>query len=119
MSALENAIHGLQLALDGPRRQHMWRWLVRHRMSSVKEALVTEAPPGGDAWLAPRQIVLRRERNALLRRLTALGPAVLEGGDVDALHSELSRLVEDLERHRQRINDLVYDSVALELGGSE
>ena len=32
---------------------------------------------------------------------------------------DLRRLVSDLERHRQRLNDLVYDSVTLELGGSE
>ena len=39
MTGLEHAIKGLQEALDAPRRQHMWRWLVRHRMSAVKDAL--------------------------------------------------------------------------------
>jgi hypothetical protein len=119
MSALANAIHGLELAVDGPRRQHLWRWLVRHRMSAVKDALMTETAPGAEAWLAPREIVLRHDRAALLRRLTALGPTVLHGEDVDGIHRELTRLVDDLERYCQRVNDLVYDSVALELGGSE
>jgi hypothetical protein len=51
--------------------------------------------------------------------MTSLGPAVLEDEDVDGVRAELERLVSALEHHHQRINDLVYDSVALELGGSE
>lgn len=119
MSGLENAIHGLQQALESPPRHHMWRWLVRNRLSLVKEALHGERSRGGDAWLAPREITLHRERNTLLRRLASLGPAVLEDEDLDGVRTELERLVSALEHHRQRVNDLVYDSVALELGGSE
>jgi hypothetical protein len=119
MSGLENAIHGLKQALDSPRRQHMWRWLVRNRMSTVKEALATDGAPGGDAWLAPREVNLHRERHALLAQLSALGPAVLEDDDIDDVHGALLRLVSALERHHQRVNDLVYDSVSLELGGSD
>ena len=48
-----------------------------------------------------------------------LGPEVLEVPDVETVRGELLRLVVDLERHRQHLNDLVYDSVSLELGGSE
>ena len=119
MSGLENAIHGLQQALESPPRHHMWRWLVRNRLSLVKETLHTEWSRGGDAWLAPREITLHRERNTLLRRLASLGPAVLEDEDLDGVRTELERLVSALERHHQRVNDLDYDSVALELGGSE
>ena len=43
MTGLESAIQGLKQALDTPRRHHMWRWLVRHRMSAVKDALSPES----------------------------------------------------------------------------
>lgn len=119
MTGLEHAIIGLQQALDSPRRHHMWRWLVRHRMSCVKEALSHEHARAGEAWLAAREVMLVRERDGLLDRLTALGPQVLESTDVEPVRSQLKRLVGDLEHHRQRLNDLVYDTVALELGGSE
>ena len=119
MTGLEHAILGLGQALDSPRRHHMWRWLVRHRMAAVKDALSTERPPGPDAWLAARELSLGRERAGLLARLTVLGPQVLEAVDVDPVRTELRRLLTDLEHHRQRLNDLVYDSVSLEIGGSE
>ncbi len=49
-----------------------------------------------------------------------LGPLVLDGSDRDvASATGCCACVHDLERHRQRLSDLVYDSVALELGGSE
>ena len=73
----------------------------------------------GDAWLAARELSLHRERDGPARRLAVLGPQVLEVPDVEAVRGELLRLVDDLERHRQHLNDLVYDSVSLELGGSE
>lgn len=119
MTGLEHAIIGLQQALDTPRRHHMWRWLVRHRMAGVKDALGREHVRDGDAWLAAREIMLVRERDGLLRRLSHLGPQVLDSADVEPVRRELTRLVADLERHRQRLNDLVYDTVSLELGGSE
>jgi hypothetical protein len=119
MTGLEHAILGLRQALDAPRRHHVWRWLVRHRMAGVKEALAGETTRDGDAWLAARELTLHRGRAALLRRLSALGPQVLEEPDLETVHADLVRLVGDLERHRQHLNDLVYDSVSLELGGSE
>jgi hypothetical protein len=119
MTGLEHAILGLRHALEAPRRHHVWRWLVRHRMATVKEALTGEGSRGGDAWLAARELSLHRERAGLLRRLGALGPRVLEEPDIETVRAELLRLVADLDRHRQHLNDLVYDSVSLELGGSE
>lgn len=119
MSSLDQAIHGLRQAVDGPRRHHMWRWLVRNRISTVKEALRSDRTHGGDAWLAAREMSLQRERTELLHELTQLGPVVLHHPDIELVHAELCRLVTRLERYRQRVHDLVYDAVSLELGGSE
>lgn len=119
MTGLEIAIQGLQQALESPHRHHTWRWLVRNRLSSVKEALAAERSRGGDAWLAARELVLHRERNHLMRQLASMGPAVLEAEDIDGVTRDLHRLLSALEHYRQRLNDLVYDSVSLELGGSE
>ena len=119
MSGLDDAIKGLEQALDRPRRQQTWRWLVRHRISGVREALVHEDTRDADAWLAARESTLTREREALLAKLSLLGPQVLDEPDVEPVHLSLKRLVADLEHYRQRVNDLVYDAVALELGGSD
>ncbi len=52
-------------------------------------------------------------------RLGTLGTRVLEDADVAAVRAEVARLVADVTRHVQRVNDLAYDAVELELGGSE
>jgi hypothetical protein len=119
MTDLELAILGLQQTLETPRRHRSWRRLVRNRLAGVRDALARDSSPGGDAWLAAREMSLRRDRNILLGRLAVLGPRVLDSPDGDAVHTDLERFVQDLERYRQRLNDLVYDSVSLELGGSE
>ncbi len=119
MASLEESIHGLRQALDAPLRQTTWRWLVRHRMSAVTQALREERSRAADGWLAARASTLVRERKQLLDRLSALGPLVLDGPDPAGIRSEVLRFLGDLEHHRQRVVDLVYDSVSLELGGSE
>ena len=119
MSSLDQAIQGLRQAVDAPRRHHMWRWLVRNRISTVKEALRTDRTHGGDAWLAAREMSLQRERSELLQQLTQVGPVVLHHHDIEHVHAEMCRIVTRLERYRQRVHDLVYDAVSLELGGSE
>ncbi len=119
MAQLDDTILGLRTALGRPRRQQGWGWVVRQRMSAVKDALLQESNRPADAWLTARAGSVRRDRNALLGQLAQLGPLVLESTDLDLVGSRLHRLVLDLEHHRQRVSDLVYDSVALELGGSE
>ena len=119
MATLEESIVALRKALVLPVQQQGWGWLVRQRMSVVKEALTDDTGPAAEAWLAARQGALLRERNGLLAQLSMLGPLVLEGNDRETLRNRLLRLVHDLERHHQRLNDLLYDSVALELGGSD
>ena len=60
-----------------------------------------------------------RERNALLGRLSTLGPAVLDSPDVEVVRRDVKRLVADVAHHLQRLHDLAYDEVEIELGGSE
>lgn len=120
---MTTAIQGLQQALEAPRRPGValgnWRWSVRQSMAAVRDALVAEIGQGGEGWLAAREGGLRRERTALLGRLSALGPRVLENPDVDEVRAELHRLLVDVSHHMQRLHDLAYDEVELELGGSE
>lgn len=120
---LPAALQALDHALDAPRRPGIplgnWRWLVRQRMSGVRDALVGEAAGSDDGWLAARGGSAFRERNALLSRLSILGPQILETADVEQTRVELKRLVMDVQRHAQRLHDLAYDEVELELGGSE
>jgi hypothetical protein len=119
MTDLELAILGLEHALETPRRHRVWRRLVRNRLAGVRDVLAAESSRGGEAWLAAREMSLTRDRMALLTRIAALGPQVLDAPDVEIVRVDLQRLVHDLERYRQRLNDLVYDAVSLELGGSE
>ena len=126
-SGMNAALRGLELALDAPRREGValgnWRWTVRQRMAAVRDALIGESgnEPSGqdDGWLAARGGSAFRERNVLLARLSALGPPVLESPDVEAIRIEVKRLASDVGRHLQRLHDLAYDEVEMELGGSE
>lgn len=115
---LSTAIGGLTLALDSP-ADDGWAWRVRQRMVALREALVTD--PGGwpDGWLAARAGRMARHRDLLLARVRDLGREVVVSGDTPRVRAELLRLITDIEHHQQRLNDLVWDAVELELGGSE
>lgn len=120
---MASAMQGLQQALEAPRRPGVpegnWRWNVRQRMAAVRDALIAETAQGGEGWLAAREGGLLRERTILLNRLSALGPRVLESPNLEVVRLELLRLLADVAHHVQRIHDLAYDEVELELGGSE
>ncbi len=122
-SAMSAALRGLDQALEVPRRDGValgnWRWTVRQRMAAVRDALLSETGGSDDGWLAARGGTAFRERNALLERLGSLGPEVLESAEPEQVRTDLKRLVADVARHVQRVHDLVYDEVELELGGSE
>lgn len=122
-SGLSSALCGLDAALDGPRRDAAalgsWRWAVCQRLALVRDALVGEASATDDGWLAARSGSASRERTALLARLGALAPRVLESADAEAVRVEAKRLRVDIARHVQRLHDLAYDDVEIELGGSE
>lgn len=126
-SGIQGALALLDRALDAPRREGValgnWRWTVRQRMTAVRDVLAHEQVgpqgTGGDGWLAARGGAAFREREGLLLRLGAAGTQVLEAPDAEAVRVELKRLLADVAHHLQRVHDLAYDEVELELGGSE
>jgi hypothetical protein len=96
-----------------------WRWAVRQHLVGVRDLLAAETSSGTDGWLAARGATTLRRRDTLLGRVGRLGSQVLEAADVSGVRRELARLVVDVQHHRQRLHDLAYDEVALELGGED
>jgi uncharacterized NAD(P)/FAD-binding protein YdhS len=120
MQQLALAVEGRESALDSPPRfQQPWRHIVRERLAEVCESLTAERTADGDSWLSARAGHLQRERNRLLVRLSVLGTMVAEASDLDAVRTNMLRLVPELHHHQQRMNDLVYDAVSMDVGGSE
>jgi hypothetical protein len=116
---LEAAISDLQQTLTGTRTAANWRWLLRQQLSAVRDALRDERFASWDGWLAARSGATDRERQQLLGRITSLGSGLLDRLDTDRVASEVHRLINDVEHYRQKMHDLVYDSVSMEIGGSE
>jgi hypothetical protein len=119
MALLETAINELRQILSADPCAPEWRWNVRRRLSEVKDALSGPEARQADAWLAARAQASNRVRHQLLARVTTLASGVLDKLDAESILQETRRLLTDLEHHVQRMHDLVYDSVSLELGGSE
>ena len=119
MPPLETAIRELRQILAADCTAPEWRWNVRRRLSEVKDAL--SAPQAGqpEAWLAARTQLSHRDLIQLQARAVALSSGVLDKLETEAIVHRVRRLLADLEHHVQRVHDLVYDSVSLELGGSE
>jgi hypothetical protein len=96
-----------------------WRWSVRRHLVPVRDRLLREHPDRREAWLSARATRALRERDELLARLSGLTSQVMVAADLDTLADRLSRLLVDIEHHHQRVHDLAYDDVELEIGGSE
>lgn len=122
-TGMSAAIQGLREALEASRTPgatpESWRWLVRLKMAGLRDALDAEASIADEGWLAAREGSVLRERSALLSRLSALGPQVMESPAIDEVRRALERLLTDIAHHVQRLHDIAYDHVELELGGSE
>lgn len=118
MTGLDHAIHDLEAALGASQnsQESSWRGIVRQRISGVHDALTGE-DRSDEAWLAARENNLSRERHHLVARVDALSRSA--GNNPERFQHDVRRLLTDLAHHRQRVNDLVYDSVAMDLGGSE
>ncbi len=119
MAPLETAVNELRQILSADSTTPEWRWHVRRRLSAVKEALAHPQGRQAEAWLAARAHSSNRVRRQLLARVSTLANGVLDKLDAETILRETDRLHTDLEHHVQRLHDLVYDSVSMELGGSE
>ena len=120
MRRLAHALDGRQRALlTPPRLQQSWRYLVKQRLTWVDAALAADNQHDADPWLQPRLDGLHRERARLMRRTSVLAGTVCDAVDLAPVRESLARLVRDLERYQQRVNDLAYDAVDMDVGGSE
>ncbi len=124
MRRLALALDGLERAVAAPPRlQQSWRFLVRKRLARVEEALAAdhdaERATESEPWLEPRAAQLHREQVRLRSRTSVLAATVHEATDLGAVRESLGRLVADLQHHLQRVNDLTYDAVDLDVGGSD
>ena len=116
---LESAISELRSTLGGTRSASNWRLMTRNQLAAVRDALNDERFTSWDGWLAARSGTSDRERQQLLGRISALAGGLLDRLEPDRVATEARRLLLDVEHYRQKINDLVYDSVSMEIGGSE
>ena len=96
-----------------------WRWSVRRQLVPVRDRLLRDHPDRREAWLSARAARTLREQEELLTRLNTLAAQVLVAPDVEDVADRLSRLLVDIAHHHQRVHDLAYDDVELEIGGSE
>lgn len=102
-----------------PADEGAWRWTVRRQMVGLRDTLSAGVGSGTDGWLASRGATVAREGENLLVRLRTLGPAVIQAADLGPVRRDLSRLGVDIGHHLQRRQDLAWDEVEQEYGGSE
>lgn len=120
MRRLAHALDGLQRALlTPPRLQQSWRYLVKQRLTWIDAALAADNGYDAEPWLQPRLEQLQRERARLMGRTSFLATTICDAVDLEPVRTSLARLVHDLERYQQRVNDLAYDAVDMDVGGSE
>lgn len=118
MQLLDQAVTGLEQALRLPGHQQ-WQAAVRQRLTGIDEALSAEHTATSETWLHARARHLHHERNRLRRRLDLLDSSLGEAANMETLRRELIRLVHDIQHHHQRVNDLAYDALSRDVGGSE
>ncbi|MGH3412321.1 MAG: hypothetical protein ACRDPH_04485 [Marmoricola sp.] len=117
---LDQTIHDLTAALreQGPATARSSTSLA-DRLGAIRDVLLAEPVHARDGWLDARARRTDRDRRRLVARLGALGARLHERTEVSPPTAEVRRLLTDLEHYRQRLHDLTFDAVGLELGGSE
>jgi hypothetical protein len=131
MPDISVAIRSLEHALATmPQRQHTngWRSTVANRVQGLREAYLQEVEQGPaseeafalDApWICGRLQLLQRDQIRIVEELEALARMCVEAMDLDTLRAQVQLVLQRLVRLRQRENDLVYESVDLDLGGEQ
>lgn len=127
MAVVDQAIHELEAELasagDGMQEQSVLGFAVRDRLrdrlNAVMEALSGDRVGDGDGWLAARGRRTDKDRLMLVSRLSAASARMADHAMFAPTATEVRRLTRELDRYLQRVHDLAYDAVELELGGSE
>jgi hypothetical protein len=118
MAATTGSFLGLLRPDEVSPRTDAWRWTLRRRLVPVRDQLLHEHLDRRNAWLSARAACVRRERDGLLARLDRLSTQILVTDDTEDVAVQLRRLLVDIEHHHQRLRDLAYDDVEIEIGGS-
>ncbi|GAB3653766.1 hypothetical protein GCM10027596_04630 [Nocardioides korecus] len=118
MGPVESAVVDLRLALrsEGPEAERRGR--LRAALEDVRRGTAATVTHD-EAWLAAKDDCARRQARQLLARVSALLGAVDAADEGPRrIFAGAERLLVDLEHHVQRLHDLAYDEVELELGES-
>jgi hypothetical protein len=122
------AMRALERAIATMPQTGNWRALVANRVTGLREAYVqeVECSPSSDAfaldsapWIYGPLQLLRRDQLRIVDELEALTRACIEAIDMEALRIQLQLAMQRISRLRQRENDLIYESVDLDLGGEQ
>jgi len=122
------AIRSLENALDSAPQMSSWRSLIANRVQSLREAYLQEVErgPASEAfaldstpWLYGRLQLLRRDQVRIVEELEQLTRACMEAMDLETLRAHAALALQRITHVRQRENDLIYESVDLDLGGEQ
>lgn len=120
---LQAALAGLSQVIEAPcapgTQAGNWRWTVRQRLGLLRDGLSHETAIAHDGWAVAREGSVLRERYALMKRISELGPEVLHTPELEHVRHEVRRLLADVHHHRQRLHDVQWDEAEVDFGGSE
>lgn len=111
--ALISALRALEAAIAPPRAGSSlgnWRWSVRQKLGTVREAVINGAPAGFVD--TPSAHTALRERGILLTRVSDLADGVLDRSDVDGVRIDLRRLMADASRYVRLMRDVAAEAEA-------
>jgi hypothetical protein len=128
MPDISVAMRALEHALAAKPTSSTWRSLVANRVHGLHEAYVQEMERGSapDAfaldttpWIHGRLQLLQRDQVRIVEELESLGRACMEVMDIEILRARAKLALQRIAHLRQRENDLLYESVDLDLGGEQ
>lgn len=122
------AMRSLEHAIATMPQSGGWRSSVAGHVQALRDAYLQEVErgPASDAfaldsapWIYGRLQLLRRDQIRVVEELEALARACVEALDMEALRGQAQLALQRMSRVRQRENDLIYESVDLDLGGEQ
>ena len=122
------AMRALEGAVASRPQTEGWRTQVDGLVQRLREAYVQEMECGTGSeafaldstpWIYGRLQMLRREQSRILEELETLHRVCVEAMDFETLRARVLATMQRITHARQRENDLIYESVDLDLGGEQ